>query len=88
MLLTIYAVVMIYYFSFQDWEKKYIHPNWSQVLQDNFTLEQVYILVYIPIHVLCRSQGSVLTVVSIIWCVVLAMSRCVLVPTHLRGFCR
>lgn len=23
-----------------DWEKKYIHPNWSQVLQDNFTLEQ------------------------------------------------
>lgn len=26
----------------QDWERKYIHVNWSQVLQDNFTVEEVY----------------------------------------------
>ena len=25
----------------QDWEKKYIHKDWFQVLQENYTLEQV-----------------------------------------------
>ena len=25
----------------QDWERKYIHSNWSQFVQDNFTVEQV-----------------------------------------------
>lgn len=28
-------------FTSQDWERKYIHPNWSQVLQENVTVEQV-----------------------------------------------
>ena len=31
----------------QDWEKKYIHSDWSQYVQDNFTIEQVY---YMYVH--------------------------------------
>ena len=55
----------------QDWEKKYIHPNWSQVLQENFTLEEV-----IPrreVHTYVVMDGVPHT----------AVSRCLLVSPHL-----
>ena len=35
------GLIMSFSLYLQDWEKKYIHPNWSQVLQENVTLEQV-----------------------------------------------
>ena len=41
----------------QDWEKKYVHQNWSQVLQENVTLDEVH---NISVFILCVCVYSVL----------------------------
>ena len=32
---------LIYLYTFQDWEKKYLHENYSKIFQDGYVVETV-----------------------------------------------